>query len=135
MKTRCCHMNYRRAVTGATRVSSLSPPTAPFAPVCKTAAVLAMVTAGVDWCFSTLPRVVTSCGASFRVRCLAMNRYAISQNSSSLSTWPNTYYGLNSRSLLRNPSYSPQNAKCANRQAFYVKCIQSHGIYIRRRED
>lgn len=91
-------MNYRRTVIGAIRVSSLSPRTVPFAPVCETVADLATVTAEAGWCSSTLSRAVISCVASFRGRFSATNRRAISQNLSSSSTWPNIYSGFYSRS-------------------------------------
>lgn len=127
-------MNYRRTVIGATRVSSLSPRTAPSAPVCEMVPVLATVTAEAGWCSSTLPRAVISCAVSSRDRFSAVDSCATSQNTSSSSTWPNIYSGFYSRSLLRQPSSSSQMRDvCLIDKAFYAKLIRNRGIYVRRR--
>jgi len=97
---------YRRPVSGAIGFSSILPRIALFVLVCEIKVVLAMVTVGADWWFTTLLRVVTNCVVSFRDRWLAMIFCAISKSTSSTSTWPNMFPGFKNRFPLRNSDFS-----------------------------
>jgi len=127
----CCTKYYRRLVYGAIGFFSILPRSAPFVLVCEIKVVLATVTVGADWWFTTLPRVVINCAVSFRDRWLAMIFCAISRSTLSTSTWPNMFPGFKSRSPLRNSDLLPQSSKCISWQAFYLfKSIYSKPSHL-----